>query len=312
MDPKRVLNSLMPTSMPDPGVFKARVSGTENMGQFSATFDSELSTSAVNGSSNATLTISLRLFLAKINTNSGVHPTSAPGKPVELRDWDDPNGEFTRFRDGVKEHAERFWDNKFWLLPPPEYRGLDSPAASPCFHPNIACRFQIVLASGPLDAHAVIQCFCPKTEGDFRSNAGDRKGQWTCYDLENRQNDGLLDLPCKKDVGDPLAPGGMVQVDSTCRAWSRQEPVCHEVGHLLGLEHVGVYMKTAACVSGGNTDARSCYDGPTQNDTENIMGVGMKLAPWNVRPWSSRLVSHIGISLTGWRVSMSFSPPRPI
>jgi len=322
MAPTRFPSSLMPNSWPDPGVFKSWVSGAENTGQVAAFFNSELLTPETARASNATFTIYLRVHLLKTNSNDGFHLTTSEGKPVELRDWDDTKGEFVRFSEAVQSDANGFWDNtKFCLLPPPEYRGMNYPAANPRFRPNIDCRFKLVFASGPLDAHAVIRCFCPVRPGEFRSNAigsfnGAGTGNWTCFDVDPKRHTLLGTGTCLVDEGDPLSAEGVVKRARRCNQWIAQEAVCHEVGHLLGMDHVGVYLKYPPCLQEiaktKDTASTQCYEGPTEADTRNIMGAGMNLASWNVLPWCSRIVSHTGVTMAGWRVSIGTVPPRSI
>jgi hypothetical protein len=244
---------------------------------------------------------------------------------VEVVPWGTPTGigkayDFAEFTRKVKEQAEKFWDNtNFCLVPPPDYRGLDYPLGTPTVRPNIDCRFKIVWASGPHDANAVIDCFCPIRPRRFRpfvKGTGEvaMSGQWTCYDLVAFPGDFFIPngKECTVDVGDPL--GNMTTKTIRCDKELAHEAVCHEVGHLLGLSHVGKFFKVPACVaeikSSGNSGASPCYRGPTDADTENIMGAGDKLAIWNIMPWASRASSHTGIGLQGWRASLGKIAPR--
>jgi hypothetical protein len=76
-------SSLMPSSMPEPGIFKSFVPGHERFGQQLAFFNSELIT--LNGfGGNATLTIYLRLYLMKRDRREDIVPRAmdedAPGR----------------------------------------------------------------------------------------------------------------------------------------------------------------------------------------------------------------------------------------
>src|SRR5690606_11070857 len=77
----------------------------------------------------------------------------------------------------------------------------------------------------------------------------------------------------------------------------------HEVGHLLGLPHPGVFRKSKECLeaSGGDSGAPTCYKGSNAYDHANVMGHGMELALWNAMPWWRRLSEHTGTTLMGWR-----------
>lgn len=304
-------SSLMPSSMPEPGIFKSFVPGHERFGQQLAFFNSELIT--LNGfGGNATLTIYLRLYLMKRDRREDIVPRAMDkGLEIEVVPWGTPTGtgkayDFAEFTRGVKEEAEKFWDNtNLCLVPPPDYR-----------RPNIDCRFKIVWARGTQDAHAVIDCFCPKRKLGFSSNVrhnteGALGGQWTCYDLVSTPGDFVIrdGAVCESNVDSlgNIAPGSTYR----CNKVLAQEAVCHEVGHLLGLSHVGEFFKTTACMAelAKPQGTNACYFGPTDSDTENVMGAGDKLALWNIMPWASRAVSHTGIGLRGWRASLRKVPP---
>jgi hypothetical protein len=181
--------------------------------------------------------------------------------------------------------------------------------------PNIDCRFKIVSASGPQDAHAVIDCFCPTKPFIFRpfiraTDDGALGGQWSCYDLVASPGGNFIPngKDCLVPQGDPLSSTTMTTV--RCNKEIAHEAVCHETGHLLGLSHVGKFFKTPACIAEANTNDGACYRGPTDLDTENIMGGGQKFALWNIMPWASRATSHTGIGLQGWRASLRKIAPR--
>ena len=296
-------SSLMPSSMPPPGIFKAFVSGRERFGQEAAFFNSEL-TPKTGFKGNASLTIYLRLFLRPWDevTRMAPLPVLDNGKVVEVVPWGMPVDDgvaydFAEFRRKVKEQAEKYWDGtNFCLQPPKDYRGLEYVEGTQKVRPNIDCRFRIVWADGVSDAHAVIDCICPKKARDFRPNVrptetGALGGQWTCYDLDNRPNGRFIKdgKECKDFVGDPL--GQMEFKTFRCNKELAREAVCHEIGHLLGLSHVGNFFKTPECLAAitpTDTNPDACYVGPTDNDTENIMGCGDKTALWNIMPIPAR------------------------
>jgi hypothetical protein len=170
-----IASVVMPSSMPDPGVFKTFISGHELFGQEACFFNSALRVR--NGfAGNATLTIYLRLYLIKRDRAADMTPLpkTSDGTPVTVIPWGEPTStgvayDFDAFVQGVKREAEQFWDNtNFCLMPPPDYRALEYPDGNRTVRPNIDCRFAIVWADGPGDAHAVIDCFCP-TGGTFFS-----------------------------------------------------------------------------------------------------------------------------------------------
>jgi hypothetical protein len=60
----------------------------------------------------------------------------------------------------------------------------------------------------------------------------------------------------------------------------------HEVGHLLGLDHVDVGKPH--CPASGDTNAGDCY-GVADNDMVSVMGSGMQLRLENAYPWRESL-----------------------
>jgi hypothetical protein len=65
----------------------------------------------------------------------------------------------------------------------------------------------------------------------------------------------------------------------------------HEVGHLLGLEHVDVGK--AHCPAGGNTNASACY-GVADIDKNDVMGEGMQIRPRDAMPWRRAIQTLTG------------------
>lgn len=83
----------------------------------------------------------------------------------------------------------------------------------------------------------------------------------------------------------------------------------HEVGHLLGLDHVDVGKPH--CSSSGDTNAAACY-GVADDDMKAVMGSGMQLRAENAYPWREALRSFALADL----ITAAFNPlpgfvPRP-
>ena len=310
-----------PNSTYDPGVFKGTFSGPLGwpMG-VDCRFDSSLSTDSVSGSSNATLTLDLKLLLNPRDRNSGIPLKTEDGKDFPVRDWDVTTHEFAKFRDAVKAEAEKFWNaTGFCLTVPSDYRGLDWPANRPSLHPNVDCRFTLSFARGQGDAHAVIDCFRPDYDdaklNDFRSNAGSGRGQFTSFDTAMRNT--LLTKACeKRDFVFTGTDLNMEYQTIQAKCVVQQMTLPHEVGHLLGLPHVGIVHKNPDCLASlatkPNGSDHSCYTGPQPNDATNVMGGGMDLDTWNAMPWALRLVDHLGIHPSGIGILTKSIPPRKI
>jgi hypothetical protein len=72
--------------------------------------------------------------------------------------------------------------------------------------------------------------------------------------------------------------------------------VPHEVGHLLGLHHIGAVMKVGTCAvaesSCSSNDAYAVNAGAAQWIPRNIMGIGEFVHPINAQPWMKRMAEH--------------------
>jgi hypothetical protein len=281
-------------------------------------FNSGLSTKSVSSSKNAELTIYLRLFLIKRGKGT-VPDADASGHTFRTRDW--APLEFETFRQEVKTQAERFWNQTdFCIVPPSDYRGLDWPHNNPQYRPNVDCRFEIVWASHPNDAHAVIDCYRPDSSDrpDYRSNAGSGGGSWTSFDTRLPQGVQAFPSVCDNRVFTGWADDARIfPLYRTIRN-DPQITVDHEVGHLIGLPHVGAFRKNPDCLKAIQADpangsgAQACYDAGNPDDCWNIMGRGMNLALWNALPWARSLAEHTSTTLQGWRVTQQKPQPRKL
>ena len=114
--------------------------------------------------------------------------------------------------------AQRFWNGVFWLKTPKTYDGLDYPDVSATHRFNLYWRFEREQALREIDAHYTIAVVRAQDGENFRCNS-------RLYSQNGIKSESLIP---------PSAP----------KFWTH----FHEVGHLLGLGHVG---------SGGHTNVHN-------------------------------------------------------
>jgi hypothetical protein len=275
-------------------------------------FNSALRIDGMSRSVNAQLNIYLRLYLVRKDARHWPEIRKTPASPDLVQDWND--AEFKAFQDDVKSQADRFWDKRFCLVNVDGNNSLDVEVAGDRVRPNVDCRFEVVWANSPASAHQIINCFKlqpGKSIISFTRGTDDGSGVGQFNNTDTQV--GMYQIPeykepCRKPYGDPLAPGGIEWRDEECPAGAIQLGAVHEVGHLLGLPHVGTARRGHQCIQAMLKDpkegpnARPCYTEPTLADAKNIMGQGSEIAPWNAMPWVTRLFQHTGIGPQAWKV----------
>jgi hypothetical protein len=283
---------------------------------------SELSAGGASATKNAQLTLKLKLHMVA-ETPQSVGAIQAPatdpsGTPiyyipiydpvnktlvnlVRVAAWDP--GVFKTYCEAVKKLAVDFWDNtKLVLVPPKDYRGVDWPPKNPTHQLNIDCRFQVDWANGPSDADFIFNCTLVAQPGDtsiLPSFAGAGFGRLDSMDL----------VPAWYARAVTGYAGPAYPAD-------KQNAIWHEFGHILGLPHIGVQTLHAPCFQAGapkmDGGFTACYEGPTEEETQNVMGIGNSVSTRNSLPWLYRAWMHTGTHLVDWRVGMGPRPPRAL
>lgn len=307
------------------------------------TFDSTLERSTDVGK-NWILRITKRIFFKQINPDQVTAPmwriiaaslgVPVPsGVPVGVHDDTDKERYFikewsgtdwTRFINDVKAQAN-LWNGKFWLMPPDDFSHFDlswvniSPGAKTApvrYRPNVKCEFRLEIVPGHPHAHASIDVVNLLGPSGFRSHS-------RMYDSD--------DVTIKPDS----IPDWRSIIVNT-----NQPTVAHEIGHSLGLPHIGQTRNLPNCglalVVGkafhqdsipalfkGGLGSDVCYGAlATAGDINNIMGAGSSFSPENAKPWMDRLVHHLNLTqaesiqtmagIGKWKVLLAEVPPMTL
>lgn len=248
----------------------------------SSSCDSELDLTKTSAQSNGSFVLILRIAF--------VQPSIAAGQ--KLKDGDDEDFTFlgrmpeARFNEMAKKLAAQltaFWKEKMWLETPANLGLFDIPGEGGRFYrPNLHCGFRCEAVSGTATgvgaAHATVEIV-------HVQEPNNKKHSFRIFDKRW-----------------PLSRLGTVTVGfpEVSKQTFRQFTPAHEVGHLLGLDHIGELVgdgecttKKAASSSGGNH--AMCYLAPSSAAwaKHNIMGMGNHVHAVNGGPWLKAVGDHL-------------------
>lgn len=226
-------------------------------------FDAELDTDVCDPYNNAELTLTLRMGFRQINPSGGAaegtyHDYGDATAPTrKIIKWTDAS--WKAWKTNFVQSAQAFWNGKFWLIN--DAGAFSFTKSGETYYPNVWCRFKLVGndAGTGSNHHTIDVVRLHPNESWFGSHS-------TLYDSKDTN----LTRKSTDSKGKPVM----------------QRAHVHEVGHLLGLDHVDVGKPH--CPASGDTNAGACY-GISDNDMKAVMGSGMQLRAENAYPWRESL-----------------------
>lgn len=226
-------------------------------------FDAELNTDVCDPYNNAELTLTLKMGFRQINPTGGAaegtyHDYGDPTEPMrKIIKWTDAS--WKTWKTNFVQSAQSFWHGKFWLIN--DAGAFSFTKGGETYYPNVWCRFKLIgnEATAAGNHHTIDVVRLHASEKWFGSHS-------TLYDSKDTN----LNQKRTDSKGKPVL----------------QRAHVHEVGHLLGLDHVDVGKPH--CLPTGNTNASACY-GIADNDVRAVMGSGMELREENAYPWREAL-----------------------
>jgi hypothetical protein len=262
-------------------------SETSTDGGLPASFDYFLSRENGVGGRPVKLTIKLRVNLRPRPPMPFPQQRDADNKMFYTAPWN--AADWANFLRAANAEAN-MWNDKFWLTPPRTFADFDQDLGSfpirQMYRPNICCELDVDFTATKDDAHATVDV----VNIDIgRLPIGGRRDAATF-----RSNAVLWDSLDGVPMLSPYGTGPGLPDKNYC--------IAHEIGHLIGLAHMGVLLKRPMCEfaiaqarmgfdgyatgTSGGANGLYCYGwGDGIDVSGNIMGAGRNWSKENAKPW---------------------------
>jgi len=244
------------------------------------------------------LTIKLRILLLQMNPYPPF-ALDADGRGFMTRPWS--GGDWAKFVRGAQVQAQ-MWNNRFWLKPPPTVADYDHVHLDGTVtRPHIKCELEVDFNPPYPIAHKVIKVANLET----RLISGTQDS--STFRSHSLLYDSLDNVPVMMPVPDQAGTVNNIP----------HFTIAHELGHALGLDHIGVLKKTALCQTAvglnaagfdtgdykGGSNSLLCYGWRHPADvSQNIMGFGASFSTENAAPWVWSMIKMRGLRAEYWEV----------
>lgn len=216
------------------------------------------------------------------------------------------------------------WNDRFWLIPPDGYSNLDVKIGTRSLRPNVYCHLFVEVLSSAAGAHVSVEVanLDKPTAAAISGVSVHDLNSGTARSDDRHYNS--LDIISRNDlVQDNLGHFHSI----------KHLTIVHEIGHALGLPHIGVSHHDPMCdlaailmtvpgFNGGLPAVANLGGGANSpvctgtlappSRAANVMGHGSKFDETNAQPWRDQIALHTGTNAANWKVSMSRKPPKLI
>jgi hypothetical protein len=329
--------------VPRPVIQRNVSSPLEQRGFQGALYDSRLT---LHGRENAELTLTLKILFQRLD------PTPRGGGQKLLQDgWGNvfmlteiDDASLFKFREQACRQANGVWRG-VGLVTPNDFTGLDFPrhntyrpfvvpgqAFTPnlaiadidhvddgrSVRPNVDCNLKCEWTESLGQAHAIVKLIAVSAEStkrpkEFGSSVLMRKkgrpgtryeATWemtyTGSHITHADQDPAFFWFAKEDIEQYMVP--------------------HEVGHLLGLDHIGEIMNVHKCRTSADTCSMDELAAVVYGHhkslpmwmARNIMGSGNVVHACNLLPWAHAMEQHTGVAAERWIPAGTRIPPRQL